>query len=161
MVTFKYGGFSGKILRVNLSKRKITEEELKQELVEQFLGGRGLGARMLFEEVGANIDPLEPDNKLIFATGPLNGTKVPSCSRYAVVTKSPLTGLFLESLAAGFLAPHLKFAGYDAIIVEGKSEKPVYLWITNGKVELRDASWLWRMLTDDTQRLLKKETDER
>ncbi len=161
-MSFKYKGYVGKILRINLSERKVNEEKLKEEWLPLFLGARGLGAKILFEEVDpSSADPLGPENKLIFATGPLNGTRAPSSSRYALVTKSPLTGLFLESLAAGFLAPELKFAGYDALVIEGISKNPVYLWITNEGCEIKDADWLWGMPTEETQKYLKEETDEK
>ena len=137
------GGYMGKILRVNLTTGKISEEPINEELARKFIGARGYAGKIVFDEVPANSDPLGPDNKLIFATGPLTLTTAPTGGRYDVVTKSPLNGVIAGSNSGGFFGPELKKAGYDFLIVEGKSNKPVYLWVTDDKVEIKDASHIW------------------
>lgn len=144
------GGYMGKILRVNLTTGKTSEEPLNEEIARKFIGARGYGAKIIFDEVSHNTDPLGLENKLIFATGPLTLTTAPTGGRYNVVTKSPLNGVIAASNSGGFFAPELKKAGYDVLIVEGKSKKPVYLWITDEKVEIKDASHLWGKDTHET-----------
>jgi aldehyde:ferredoxin oxidoreductase len=136
-------GWSGKILEVDLSKEKVDEIALDEKLARDFIGGRGLGVKLLYDRVGPNIKPFDPDNLLIFAAGPLTGTLAPASGRHCVVTKSPLTGTVFDAHSGGRWGAELKFAGLDAIVVSGKSEKPVYLWIHNSEVEFRDASALW------------------
>lgn len=136
-------GWVGTVLRVDLGTGKITTSPLDERLAREFIGARGLGTKMLFDEIDPAIDPLSPANKLIFASGPMTGTFAPSAGRYDVVTKGPLTGTIAASNSGGTWGPELKFAGYDVLIIEGRSEKPVYLWIHNGAVELRDAAALW------------------
>lgn len=147
----------GKILRVNLTTEKIVENKLEEELVKTFLGGRGLGVKILFDELKAGIDPLKFRNKLIFATGPLTGTPFPGNSRYIVMAKSPLTGIWGEANAAGDFGIKLKNAGYDALIIEGEAEIPVYLWIHDCEAEIRDASRLWSKITGDTSKSIIEE----
>jgi aldehyde:ferredoxin oxidoreductase len=155
------GGYTGKILYINLTERSAEEKSLNLDIARKFLGGRGLGAYFLLKELKPHIDPLSPENKVIFATSPLNGTEAPSFVKCCVVTKSPLTNTILMTLAGGFFAAELKFAGYDAIIVEGKSNEPCYIWIENGHVTFKDASHLWGMTTSWTQHYILKETDPR
>ncbi len=150
-------GYTGKILRVDLTSEKITTDNLNREWAKQFLGGKGLGARYLFEELKPGVDAMSPDNILSIWTGPAAGTMVPLTSRFVVVTKSPLTGTFLDSYAGGFLAPEIKYSGFDGIIIKGKAKKPVYLWITDSKAELRDAKNLWGKDTYKTEELVRKE----
>ena len=140
----------GKILRVNLTTGKTSEEPLNEEIARKFIGARGYGAKIIFDEVSHNTDPLGSENKLIFATGPLTLTTAPTGGRYNVITKSPLNGVIAGSNSGGFFGPELKKAGYDMLIVEGKSEKPAYLWITDEKVEIKDASHLWGKDTHET-----------
>ena len=155
-------GCIGRILRVNLTDGKMSKEELSEGIMRKFFGGRGLGAKILFDELMPGIDPLGPENKLIFATGPVTGAPFTGNAKFAVLAKSPLTGLFGEAYSGGFFGPELKFAGYDAIVFEGKSETPVYLWIRNGEVELRDASHLWGKITGEVQdAVLAEVRDER
>jgi len=137
------GGYIGKILRVNLSTGKIGEEPIDEETAKKFIGARGYAAKIIYDEVNPKADPLGPENKLIFATGPLTLTPSPTSGRYDVVTKSPLNNVIAGSNSGGFWGPELKKAGYDILIVEGKSEKPVYLWITEDNVEIKDATHLW------------------
>jgi aldehyde:ferredoxin oxidoreductase len=155
------GGYMGKILRVNLTTGKISTEPINEELARKFIGARGYGVKIISDEVPHNADPLGPDNKLIFATGPLTLTTAPTAARYDVVTKSPLNGVIAGSNSSGFFAPELKKTGYDILIVEGKSEKPVYLWITDEKVEIKDASHLWGKNTHETTDTLLSELGDK
>ncbi|MGM0383720.1 MAG: aldehyde ferredoxin oxidoreductase family protein [Thermodesulfobacteriota bacterium] len=144
------GGYMGKILRVDLSTGKISTEPLNEQLAKDFIGARGYAVKIFSDEVNPKIDPLGPENKLIFATGPLTLTSSPAGSRYDVVTKSPLNNTIAGSNSGGFWGPELKKAGYDMIIVEGKAEKPVYLWVSEDKVELKDAAHLVGKDTSET-----------
>ncbi|GAP17340.1 aldehyde ferredoxin oxidoreductase family protein [Levilinea saccharolytica] len=152
--------WTGTILRVNLTNGTIKKEPLDVKAARAFIGARGLAAKMLFDEVDPNIDALSPENKLFFAAGPLTGTFAPNVGRYDVVCKSPLTGAIAASNSGGSFGPELKYAGYDMIIFEGKAPAPVYLWIHNDQVELRDASALWGKEVPETTDLLRAETDE-
>ncbi|MCR8433344.1 MAG: aldehyde ferredoxin oxidoreductase family protein [Crenarchaeota archaeon] len=152
------GGYMGKILRVNLTKGKIKEERLPEDVLRTWIGGRGLGVYIMLKEVDPKVDPFSPDNKIIILTGPLVGIPgVPSSGRWASVTKSPLTNTIHDSQCGGKFGPELKFAGVDAIIIEGASKKPVYLWIHDGKAELRDAKHLWGKDTHATTNIIKEE----
>ena len=153
-------GCTGKILRVNLTKGRITEDAWEEGVARKFLGGRGLGAKILFEELRPGVDPLGPENKLIFATGPVTGASFAGNSRYVVMAKSPLTGLWGEAHAAGFFGPELKFAGYDAIVIEGRADGPVYLWIKDGHAEIRGAGHLWGRITGETEEAILEEVGE-
>ena len=153
-------GFIGRLARVDLSKGKVREEEIEEEVFRKFLGGRGLAAKILLEELDPNVDPLSPENKLIFATGPLTGTAYPGSGKHIVAAKSPLTSLWGESASGGYWGPELKFAGYDALIVEGRASSPVYLWIHDREVEVRDGSHLWGMTVVEATKKIRRETDE-
>jgi len=133
----------GKILRVDLTKGTCADEPLNMDWARNYLGQRGLASKYLTEEIDPKVDPLSPDNKLIFATGPLTGTCASTSARYSVITKGALTGAIACSNSGGYWGPELKFAGYDMIIFEGKSEKPVYLAVINGKADLCDAGEIW------------------
>ncbi|MCX5894695.1 MAG: aldehyde ferredoxin oxidoreductase family protein [Proteobacteria bacterium] len=148
---FKYKGYAGKLLRVNLTKGSVQDEPLTNTLVEQYIGGAGLAARILYDELQPGIDPFSPENKVIFMTGPVVGTMIPTACRIGLYSKSPLTNSFFHSSAGGHFAPELKFAGYDGIIFEGRSAEPVYLFIDDGHVELRNAAHLWGMDTNRVQ----------
>ncbi len=150
-------GFMGKILRVNLSDGKISEEDIRQDWIKDFLGGAGLATKYLYEEVPKGVDPLGPKNKLIFMSGPLTNTISPSAGRYDVVAKSPLTNIWGHANSGGHWGAHLKRAGFDGVILEGISPKPVYLKIENGKAELRDASNLWGKIVSKTTDLIIEE----
>ncbi len=143
--------FMGKILRVGLSEGTISAESIRDDWAQQFLGGAGLATRYLYEEVPRGADPLGPANKLIFMTGPLTGTTSASASRYSVVAKSPLTGIWGQANSGGTFGPALKRSGYDGIIFEGISPKPVFLRIINGEAELCDASPVWGKTVSDTE----------
>ncbi|MDB9822946.1 aldehyde ferredoxin oxidoreductase family protein [Deltaproteobacteria bacterium] len=150
-------GYTGKILTVDLTAGTIMEEPPSENIYRSFLGGAGLGVKILYERIKPKADPLGPDNILGFVTGPLTGTTVPGSGRFTVVTKSPLTGGWAESNSGGFWGPALKWAGYDAVFFSGIAEKPVYLLISGGKAELRDASHLWGKDTNETDDILKNE----
>jgi len=154
-VVIKWYGWKGKILRVDLSQKKIFKQELPEDLAKKFIGCRGLITKILYDEVNHNIDPLGPDNKIIFGTGPLDGTPV-GVGRFSVITKST-RGCMIEGGLGGFFGPELKFAGYDVIVIQGKAEKPVYIWINDEIVEIRDASHLWGKTTKETNLTLMKE----
>ena len=151
------GGYTGKILRINLTDQKANEEELPLEVAKDYIGGAGFGIKYLYDEVPAGADPLGPENKLIFASGPFSGTTIPCASRMAVTAKSPLTGAVGMALTGGYFPVELKFAGYDALIIEGKAEKPTYVSIKKGDVKFRSAKKVWGMKTTDTQQILKNE----
>ncbi len=137
-------GIKGKTLRVNLSRGEIKEENLSEKYLLRYIGGDGLGARILYDEVPPGTGPLDPENRLIFAAGPLVGTRAQSACMHSVITKSPVTGFtVINSHANGFWGARLKFSGFDAIIFEGQSPTPVYLYVSDGKAEIRDASDLW------------------
>ncbi len=136
-------GFHGRILRIDLSERKATDERVPDEVLRQYLGGKGLATYLLLQHLPAGIDPLSPENKLIFATGPAADTTVPAASRYGVFAKSPQTGGFGESYSGGHTAAAMKRTGYDAFMIEGAAREPVYLHISDQGVELGDASDLW------------------
>jgi aldehyde:ferredoxin oxidoreductase len=157
----KLKGYTGKILNIDLTHSKIKVEGLKEEWLNQFIGGSGLGAKYLFEMTNEKTDPLGPENPLIFMTGPFTGTSVPLSGRHAVVSRSPLTGIFGESDVGGTWGAQLKKAGFDGIILTGKSPKPSYLWIDDGKVEIREATHLWGKDTYDIDSILKSETHEK
>ena len=153
-------GWTGTILRVNLSDGKITREATDLDLVRKYVGARGLGGRILSDEVDPTTDALSPKNKLIFAPGPFSGTFAPSAGRFDVITKSPLNGTIAASNSGGVFGPELKYAGYDAVIIEGKAAKPSYLWIKDDQVEVRDAGDIWGRNVLDTTDLVREQTDE-
>jgi aldehyde:ferredoxin oxidoreductase len=151
------GGYAGKILWVDLTAGTIKEEPLSEAICRNFVGGTGLGVRILYERLKPKADPLGPDNILGFVTGPLTATTVPGSGRFTAVTKSPMTGAWADSNSGGFWGPALKWAGFDAVFFAGISRKPVYLTISDGKAELRDASPLWGKDTNETEDRLQQE----
>lgn len=148
--------YNGKIARINLTTGEIKTEALDMELAEKFIGGRGLGTKMLYDEGIAKVEPLSPENKLIYITGPMTGTKSPTAGRYMVVTKSPLTGMIACSNSGGKWGGKLKYAGWDAVIVEGKAEKPSYINIEDDKIEILDAAPYIGMMSEKIDEELKK-----
>lgn len=157
----KMYGWGGQRLKVYLTEGKIIKEEVPEWLRREYIGGRGFNSRTLFDEVKPGIDPLGPENVFIVGIGPLAGTLAPIGARWTVTAKAPLTGIFGDGNGGGDFAAELKFAGYDQIIFYGQSSKPVYLWINNDHVELRDASHLWGKTTWETHDLLVKELEDR
>ncbi len=152
--------FTGKILRVNLSKEKISSDILEENFYRRHFGGRGLISYYLLNELEPRVDPLSPDNLLIFACGPVTGAPVSGSGRNSVGAKSPLTGAYGEAEAGGYWGAELKWAGLDAIIFEGKATEPVYLWINDKKVELRDASNIWGLEIKKSQEKIRSELGE-
>lgn len=146
-----------KMLRVNLTEGTIKTEDLDEKLAKKFLGGRGLGTKILYDEGVATVDPLSPENKLIFINGPLTGANVPTGGRYMVVTKAPLNNMIASSNSGGVWGARLKYAGYDALIVEGKADAPVYMVIDDDHVEIKDAAALWGKTSEETEEVLKEE----
>ncbi|NLI11226.1 MAG: aldehyde ferredoxin oxidoreductase family protein [Peptococcaceae bacterium] len=153
-------GWMGTILRVNLTDGTIKKEPLNKNDACLYLGGRGLGTKIMMDEVDPQVDPLSPENKLIFMTGPLTGTAAACPGRYEVISKAPLTGSIGASNSGGHFGPELKYAGYDGIIFEGKAEKPVYLSINNDEVSLKSAVSLWGKTVFETTDELLKATSE-
>ncbi|HVN53091.1 MAG TPA: aldehyde ferredoxin oxidoreductase family protein [Anaerolineaceae bacterium] len=153
-------GWTGTILRVNLTTGEIKKEPTNLKDARLFIGARGLATKILSDEIDPTIDPLGPENKLIFAPGPLSGTMAPSMGRYDVVCKGPLNGTVAASNSGGSFGPEVKFAGYDMIIFEGVSKKPVYLWVKDDQAELRDAADLWGKNVFDTTDLIRAATEE-
>ena len=148
-------GWNRKVLRVNLTAGTCKDEPLNMEWANDYLGSRGLATKYLVEEIDPKVDPLSPDNKMIMSTGPLTGTMASTGGRYTVVTKGPLTGAIACSNSGGFFGAEMKFAGWDMIIFEGRSPKPVYLFVENDKAELRDASHLWGKTCWETEETIK------
>ena len=148
--------WAGKILRVNLSTGTVSTEPLRMDWAKEYLGSRGLASKYLVNEIDPKVDPLSPDNKLIWATGPLTGTMASTGGRYTVVTKGPLTGAIACSNSGGYWGAELKMAGWDMVIFEGKSAKPVYLSIQDDLVELKDASHLWGKSVWETEEIIHK-----
>ncbi|MGB0747860.1 MAG: aldehyde ferredoxin oxidoreductase family protein [Magnetospiraceae bacterium] len=149
--------WAGKILRVDLSAGTFKTEPLNMEWAARYLGQRGLASKYLVEEIDPKVDPLSPDNKLIFATGPLTGTSASTSARYSVITKGPLTGAIACSNSGGYFGPELKFAGWDMIIFEGRAPKPVYLLLRDGDAKLVDAEGsVWGKSVWETEETIKK-----
>jgi aldehyde:ferredoxin oxidoreductase len=151
------GGYTGKVLRVDLTNKTFTEEALPNDVAQDFIGGAGFSVKYLYDEVPADCDPLGPENKLIFAPGPFTGTTIPCASRMAVNAKSPETGAMGVATTGGHFPVEMKRAGYDVLIIEGKAEEPTYLWIKNGEVKFRSAKELWGLGSMDTQLVIKDE----
>ena len=153
---FKYKGYTGKILRVDLSSGKIHVEELQEGFARLFLGGLGFAAKILWDETSEKTDPLSPENRLIYATGPINGAFFPPSGRFTIAARSPLTGVWGEAHPGGHFGPELKYAGYDMIIFSGRSEKPVYLYVDDGRAELKDASEVWGKSTWEATDIIRE-----
>jgi aldehyde:ferredoxin oxidoreductase len=151
-------GYHRKLLRVDLSNRKVGVEDLDEPIIRKYLGGVGIEAKILFEETSPETDPLSAENILMAVTGPFSGTGVPTSGRHHLVARSPLTGLFGESNVGGSWAVHFKRGGFDGIVITGKAEDPVYLWINNGNVEIRDAQAIWGKDSYESAQWLKSET---
>ncbi len=154
-------GYTGRILFVNLSTGSIKEENPSEKTYRNFIGGFGLSAKILYENIKPKVNPLGPDNMLGFMTGPLTGMPVPWAARWTVAAKSPLTGTWGDANAGGYFGVEMKAAGYDGVFFSGISRKPVYLWLSDGKAELREASHLWGKDTTETQNILQKELGDK
>ncbi len=158
-------GWHGKALRIDLTREEITAEEIDAQTAKDFIGGRGWAIKILHDEVPATVDPLSPNNKLIFTTGPLTGTPAPTGNRYMVTTKAPLTGAIACSNSGGVFPTEMKRTGFDMMIFEGRAERPVYVWIRatdsddEPLVEIRSADHLWGQPVPETTERLLEETD--
>ncbi|HZK66653.1 MAG TPA: aldehyde ferredoxin oxidoreductase family protein, partial [Chloroflexota bacterium] len=154
-------GYMGKLLEVDLTARSHRSIPLDEELAKKYVGGSGLAAHFLLAEASADLDPLGPGNTLALMAGPMTGTVVPTSNRFAACAKSPLTGAFGESDCGGSFGGELKKAGFDGILIRGRASEPVYLWINDGQVEIRNAGAVWGKDTWETDELIKGETDSR
>ncbi len=152
------GGYVGKILRIDLTNNRISVEDINDKWAEDFIGGRGYATRLLMEEIDPKVDPLDKNNKLIFATGPLGSTYAPSSGRVMVVTKGALNGAIACSNAGGHFGAELKRAGFDLLIIDGKAENPVFIWIYKGEVQIKDASKIWGKSAKETDKQLRRMT---
>ncbi len=150
-------GYMGKILRVDLSNGRFREEPLSQSLIHDYIGGRGFGAKLLYDDLKPGTDPLGADNEIIFLTGPLCGTNAQSFGRWSIFFRSPLTGTGFSATGGGFIGNEMKAAGFDGVVIKGKSEKPVYLWVHDGKYELKDASDMWGLSCDQTHTYIREQ----
>lgn len=153
-------GLCGKLLEIDLTSGKTKDTMISDEMVEKYLGGRGLGARLLFDMVPANTDPLSPENVLIFLTGPLTATLVPGSSKFVVITKSPLTHGWCDSYSSGRISVELKKVGYDGMVIRGKSNYPCYLRFDSKGVELREANLIWGRDSFETEKMLRESEGE-
>ena len=153
-------GYHGRFLDVDLSNGSVGTLELEEDLLKKFIGGASLAAHLIYDRVKPGMDPLAPDSPLVFATGPFTGTTIPMVSRSAVCGISPLTGIWGEATTGGVFPFRLKESGYDGIMVTGKADRPVYLWIQDGVAEIRDAAHVWGKDTYETQQVLKEELKE-
>lgn len=158
MKTIK-GGYHNKLLRIDLTNHTYKIEEIPEEILLKYIGGRGLGIKLLFDELPAKVDPLSSENKLLFVTSPLHGSNAATASRFSVVSKSPLTGGIGEANSGGHFGVDLKNTGYDVLILEGKSEKPCYLFLNGEKLEFKNAEKLWGKNADVTTDILLEATD--
>jgi aldehyde:ferredoxin oxidoreductase len=154
------GGYAGQILYVNLTDGSIRKKPLDRDFALKYVGGRGFSSKIMFDELKPGIDPFSPDNVVILAAGPLNGTPTPSASRLVVAAKSPMTGAVGDASSGGYWAPELKYAGFDAIVFRGRAPNPVYLWVEDGRAEIRPAKRLWGQKIHETSQLLKEIGDE-
>jgi aldehyde:ferredoxin oxidoreductase len=153
------GGYMGKVLRVDLNSKKVKTEHYDETTLRKYVGGSGLGAKILYEETDKNTDPLGENNPLIFMTGPMTGTNSVASGRSSIIAKSPLTNIWGESSVGGRWGTNLKQAGYDGVIITGKSEKPVYIWINEEKVDIRKADHVWGKDTYEADGIIREETD--
>ncbi|RJP74226.1 MAG: aldehyde ferredoxin oxidoreductase, partial [Candidatus Abyssobacteria bacterium SURF_17] len=136
-------GYKGKLLHINLSKESTETVAIPEEILRKYIGGRGLGSKLYWDLLPPDVNPLGPENVFMALTGPVSGTMVPGAGKHVIVTKSPATGAWLDAYSSGRVAPEMKFAGYDGILISGKARKPVYLVVEDDKVEFRDAGHLW------------------
>ena len=154
-------GYTGKILHVNLTTSEITVEEPEEQFYRTYMGGSAMGMHYVLKETPVGVEPLSPDNVLALCTGVVTGTPISGQSRLTSVAKSPLTGCIGDAQGGGYFPAEMKFSGFDAVIIKGKSPKPVYLWMHHGEAELRDAGHLWGMTTGDAEDKLKEELEDK
>ncbi len=156
-MTFLYKGYAGNYLDIDLTRGKVHKKEMEKEWARLYLGGTGVASRILWDRTGPDTDPLSPDNVLVVGTGPLTGVMFSPSGRMMFAGKGPLTGVWAESHVGGFLGPEIKYSGFDFIILNGRSPKPVYLFLRDGEAELLDASHLWGRETDDTTKMIREQ----
>jgi len=154
------GGYAGEILRVDLTSQTFTVEEFSEKDLLLYAGGRGVGAKLLFDGFPCGTSPLAPENRLIFVTGPLTGTPFIYSGKWMVIAKSPLTGAYIRAVSGGMLGVAMKRAGFDALVIEGAAERPVFLYVHRGMVEFRNASDYWGLTTKEAQEQIKAEVGE-
>lgn len=150
-------GYWNKALRVDLSEMKCLEENISDSLLKELIGGSGIGTKVLYDEIGPDVKPFDEENRLIFALGPMQATNITGSAKFSVISRSPLTNIYADSSAGGNWGIELKKAGFDLLIIQGKANKPVYLWINNAQIEIRDASFVWGMDSYDSIDQIKKE----
>jgi len=155
-----YGNW-GRILRVDLSNERFTTQLVEESFFKKYLGGVGLASKIIFDEVGANVDPLSPDNVIVFSVGPFQGTGIPGSGRWSVSSRSPLTGIWGESCGGGYWGSEFKRSSFDAVVIKGRAKSPVYIWINDGKVEIRDGNGVWGKMVSEASKIIKEEIDER
>ncbi len=154
-------GYAGKLLRVDLTTETVTSEPLDEAVARAYIGGRGIGAYLAYREMAPNVDPFSPESPIFFISGPLQGTLTPFTPKFVMINKSPLSGSLSRSVCGGGgFGPELKYAGYDAVIITGKARRPVYLWIDDEKVQIRDAEAYWGKTSGETQAGIKKELND-
>ena len=150
-------GYAGKIGWIDLTEKTTEVQDLDEGVARKYLGGKGLGAYLLYKHLKAHTDPYDPENLLIFVTGPLTGTTFPAVSRSGVITRSPMTGTFLDSYSGGFFGTQIKWAGFDALVIRGKAESPFYLLVEEGRITIKEADHLWGLSTLDTEGRMRDE----
>lgn len=156
-MTFPYKGYAGHYLEVDLTKGVVHKKEMEKEWARLYLGGSGVSSKILWERTTAQTDPLSPENVLVVGTGPLTGAMFSPSGRMMFASRGPLTGVWAESHVGGFMGPEIKYAGFDFVIISGRSKKPVYLFMRDGKAELLPASHLWGQETDKTTKMIREE----
>ena len=150
------GGYANNLAWIDLNSGKVEYKPVPEDLARKYIGGRGLGVKFVFDN-GPKVDPLSPDNIMCFMNGPLTGSEANMSGRMAVVTKSPLTGTITDSHHGGWSAARLRWAGFDGLVFKGKAAKPSYAFITNGKLEMLDASEVWGKSVHDTVKFFKED----
>jgi len=154
-------GYWQKILRIDLTRRKIIQEEISLSVLQKLMGGAGFGAKILYDEVGSEVSPLHPDDRLIFALGPMQATNITGSAKFSVISRSPLTGIQADSAAGAHFGIELKKSGFDILIIQGKAGRPVYLWINDGRVQIKDASHLWGKDSYETTDAIRQELNDK
>jgi len=160
VIMMKYGGYKGKILKINLTTGAISTLAFGDEFARKYLGGNGFAARYLIDMVDPSIDAYDPSNVVAMMTGPFQGLDIPTAGKYYMATKSPLTNGYFDSVSGGYIGGQIKFAGYDGLLFAGKAEKPVYIFVDDSNVEIRPAEKIWGRLTGETQEMIKEEVGD-
>lgn len=154
-----YGNW-GRILSVDLSHRRSTTQLVKEDFFKKYLGGVGLASKIIFDKVGADVHPFSPDNVIVFSVGPFQGTGIPGSGRWNVSSRSPLTGIWGESCGGGYWGPEFKRSGFDAVVIKGRAKSPVYIWIDDGRAEIRDGDSVWGKMVSEADKVIKEEIGE-